>query len=180
LRKTYAALRRMPTFIFERIAITPEQIVDFGLQEALRPTKPKDPRYRWFLDKYRDIAVLQGGLQSCELDAIRPTDLRDMVRKVIERHLSRKELDTVNARGEQEKIRIGGILDRFLDELHDPEPISVCHNGGPANGEWIGQWLEKPEPVVEFEAFDYDAAETRTLERMLRNDQLAAFYGLSV
>ena len=165
---------------FERIAITPEQIVDFGLQEALRPTKPKDPRYRWFLDKYRDIAVLQGGLQSCELDAIRPTDLRDMVRKVIERHLSRKELDTVNARGEQEKIRIGGILDRFLDELHDPEPISVCHNGGPANGEWIGQWLEKPEPVVEFEAFDYDAAETRTLERMLRNDQLAAFYGLSV
>jgi len=119
-----------------------------------------------------------------------------MVREVIERHLSRKELDTVNARGEQEKIRIGGILDRFLDELHDPEPISVCHNGGPANGEWIGEWLEwlekpepvvefeafdeRPEPVVEFEAFDYDAAETRTLERMLRNDQLAAFYGLSV
>ncbi|MFL5268833.1 MAG: hypothetical protein ACJ8AH_19945 [Stellaceae bacterium] len=162
---------------FERIAITPDQIVDLRLQAALRPSKTKDPRYRWFLDKYRDVAVLEGGRQSCELDAIRPTDLRAMVREVIERYLPRKELDATNARGDQEKIKIGQILDRFLDEQHDPEPISVCHNRGPANGEWITAWIEKPEPVIEYETFDYDAAETLAVGRMLRNDQLAALYG---
>jgi hypothetical protein len=31
--------------------------------------------------KYRDVAVLEGGHMSCELDAIRPNDLREMVRK---------------------------------------------------------------------------------------------------
>jgi hypothetical protein len=162
---------------FERIAITPEQIVDLGLQAALRPSKQKDTRYRWFLDKYRDVAVLEGGRQSCELDAIRPTDLRDMVRTVIERHLPRKTLDSINARGAQEKLKIGKILDRFLDELHDPDPISVCHNGVSANGDWIGAWLETSEPAIDFETFDYDESETRTIERMLRNDQLAALYG---
>jgi hypothetical protein len=104
---------------FERIAITPEQIIEFGLQPALRDTKAKDPRYRWFCDRYRDTPVLNGGRLSCELDAIRPNDLRDLVRKVIEQHLSRVELDRTNAAGEQEKTRIGKILDRYLDELHE-------------------------------------------------------------
>ena len=126
---------------FERIAITPEQITEFGLQEALRPTKRTDPRYRWFLDRYRDVDVLQGGRLSCELDAIRPNDLRDLVRDVIEQHLPRKQLDTINARGEQEKVKIGRLLDRYLGELHEPEPITVRHNGGPSNGHWIGEYL---------------------------------------
>jgi hypothetical protein len=46
---------------FERIAITPEQIVELGLQRALRPTKRSDPRYRWFVDRYRNVEVLNGG-----------------------------------------------------------------------------------------------------------------------
>jgi hypothetical protein len=55
---------------FERISITPEQIVEFNLQAALRPTKRQDPRYRWFIERYRNVEVLQGGQLSCELDAI--------------------------------------------------------------------------------------------------------------
>lgn len=131
---------------FERIAITPEQIIELGLQEALRPSKKTDPRYRGFIERYRNVDVLQGGLLSCELDAIRPTDLRNLVRKTIERHLPRKQLDTINARGEQEKLKIGRMLDRFLTELHEPEPMTVCRNGGPANGYWISEYLDLAQP----------------------------------
>ena len=130
---------------FERIAITPEQITELGLEAALRPTKRQDPRYRWFTDRYRNIDMLQGGRLSCELDAIRPTDLRDLVRRTIERHLPRDRLDVMNACGEQEKLQIGRMLDRYLDELDEPAPITVCHNGGRSNGHWIGEYLAKPE-----------------------------------
>ena len=131
---------------FERIAITPEQITEFGLQAALRPTKRQDPRHRWFTERYRNVDVLQGGQLSCELDAIRPTDLRNLVRNTIEQHLPRKQLDLMNARGEQEKIKIGRMLDIHLDELHEPEPITVCRNGRPSNGHWIEeyQYLDLP------------------------------------
>jgi hypothetical protein len=126
---------------FERIAITPEQLIEFGLQAALRPTKRQDPRYRWFVERYRAVDVLQGGHLSCELDAIRPTDLRDLVRKRIERHLPRMRLDLINVRGEQEKLKLGRMLDHFLEELDEPEPITVRHNGGPSNDHWIGDYL---------------------------------------
>jgi hypothetical protein len=99
---------------FERIAITPEQVVAFGLIPALRDTKVKDPRYRWFLERYRDAAVLDGGRLSVELDAIRPSMLRDLVRGVIERHLPRKVLDETNAEGELEKLRIRRMVDEYL------------------------------------------------------------------
>ena len=130
---------------FERIAITPEQITEFGLQAALRQTKRQDPRYRWFIERYRNVEVLQGGQLSCELDAIRPTDLRNLVRQTIERHLPRDRLDMMNARGDQEKLEIGRMLDHYLEELHEPAPITVRHNGSPSNGHWIGEYLAQPE-----------------------------------
>jgi hypothetical protein len=130
---------------FERIAITPEQITEFGLQAALRGTKRQDPRYRWFIERYRNVEVLQGGQLSCELDAIRPTDLRNLVRQTIEQHLPRDRLDVMNARGEQEKLQIGRMLDHYLDELHQPAPITVRHNGTPSNRYWMGEYLARPE-----------------------------------
>ena len=128
---------------FERIGIKPEQIIKFELQAALRPTKRSDPRYRRFCNRYRDVAVLQGGQLSCELDAIRPTDLRELVRGAIERHLPRERLDMMNARGEQEKLQIGRMLDRYLDELHEPAPITVGCNDGASNGHWITEYLSR-------------------------------------
>ena len=116
------------------------------MEPALRPTKRKDPRYGWFVEQYRDYAVLQGGQLSCELDAIRPTDLRDLVRSAIERHLPRERLGMMNLRGEQEKLQIGRMLDHYIDELHGPEPITMCSNGGPSNGPWIDEYLAEPEP----------------------------------
>jgi hypothetical protein len=99
---------------FERIAITPQQIVDFGLMSALRDTKTKDPRYGWFCEKYRDEPIIRGGQLSVELDAIRPSLLRDLVREVIERHLPRKLLDETNAEGEREKTQLGRMMDEYI------------------------------------------------------------------
>jgi hypothetical protein len=146
---------------FERIGITPEQIIEFGLQAALRPTKRRDPRYRWFRERYRDVDVLQGGQLSCELDAIRPTDLRSLVRQTIERHLPRDRLDMMNARGDQERLQIGRMLDRYLDELHEPAPITVRHNGCPLNGHWIGEYLAESEkaPPPAWSSFGSDHAD---------------------
>jgi hypothetical protein len=66
---------------FERIAVTSEQIVDLGL--PTRPTKTSDSRSRSW----------GGGDESVELDAIEPDILREMVREVIELHLSSEELE---------------------------------------------------------------------------------------
>jgi hypothetical protein len=99
---------------FERIGITPQQVKDLELQSALRDTKTKDPRYEWFLEKYRDEPILNGGLLSVELDAIRPSLLRDLVREVIERHLPRETLDAVNAEGERERAYLSRLMDRHI------------------------------------------------------------------
>jgi hypothetical protein len=99
---------------FERIAITPRQVENFGLTSALRDTKIKDPRHEWFREKYRDEPILDGGRLSVELDAIRPNLLRDLVREVIERHLPRATLDAVNAEGEREKACLGRMLDLHI------------------------------------------------------------------
>jgi hypothetical protein len=99
---------------FERIAITPAQIVQYGLQAALRDTKPTDPRYTWFCERYRDDPIIHGGRLSVELDAIRPSILRDLVRATIERHLPRPVLDDVNQQGEREKKYLGRLMDQHI------------------------------------------------------------------
>jgi hypothetical protein len=99
---------------YERIAITPAQVAEFGLESALRPTKTTDPRYRWFRELYKDDPVTQGGQLSVELDAIRPNLLRDLVRGVIERHLPRPVLDHANMMGAQEKARLGRLMDEYI------------------------------------------------------------------
>jgi hypothetical protein len=54
----------------------------------------------------------------------------------------------MNARGEQEKLKIGRLLDRYLEELHEPEPITVRRNGGPSNGRrWIEEYLAQPKEL---------------------------------
>jgi hypothetical protein len=63
---------------FERLAVTPQQIVRWNL--PTRPTKPTDTRSK----RFGDISV--------ELDAIDPNTLRDIVRHAIEQHLPADQL----------------------------------------------------------------------------------------
>jgi hypothetical protein len=60
--------------VFERIAVTEEQITDWDL--PTRPTKTSDTRSKNF-----------GSTLSVELDAIEPNQLRALVQEAIERHL---------------------------------------------------------------------------------------------
>jgi hypothetical protein len=59
---------------FDRIAVTPQQIVDLGLPS--RPNKETDTRYAAFAAEFP-------GLDATELDAIRPDTLRELVENEI-------------------------------------------------------------------------------------------------
>ena len=65
---------------FERVAVTPEQIVDWNL--PTRPTKKTDTRAKRFGDE-----------RSVELDAIPPDMLRGLVQECICRHIDKKYLE---------------------------------------------------------------------------------------
>ncbi len=80
LRKGRATQRFPPEFRsdyllrFVSLAVTPGQIKAWSL--PTRPTKRTDARFRWFVDQYGDV-------ESCELDAIPPAALREMVTNAI-------------------------------------------------------------------------------------------------
>ena len=83
--------------IFERVAVTPEQIAAWNL--PTRPTKTSDSRAKGF---DRD---------SVELDAIDPDTLRDLVREAIERHLPPHRFAVLKAAEESEAIQIRGLVE---------------------------------------------------------------------
>jgi hypothetical protein len=76
---------------FERLAVTPEQIEQFGLHT--RPTKQSDSRAHNFVG------------ESVEVDAIAPTILRGIVRAAIEQWI------------DPEKLRINEIAERHEKEI---------------------------------------------------------------
>ena len=76
--------------IVERVALTEEQIAEFGLPS--RPTKREGNRH---------AAEFEGN--STELDALPPNVLRDMVSECIERHISESELETLREAEESER-----------------------------------------------------------------------------
>jgi hypothetical protein len=86
--------------IFERLAVTPEQIAAWEL--PTRPTKQSDPRAKGFCD----ICV--------ELDAIDPRDLRDLVEEAINRHVPQDQLKILKVAEEsaREQFRdlAGGLM----------------------------------------------------------------------
>jgi hypothetical protein len=82
--------------IFERLAVTSEQINTWGLPS--RPTKTSDSRSHGF----GDISV--------ELDAIEPTRLRQLVRVAIERHLPPAQFEVLKAAEESERSIISQLV----------------------------------------------------------------------
>jgi hypothetical protein len=77
---------------FERLAVTPEQIVDWDLPS--RPTKLSDSRSKNFSG------------ESVELDAVAPRTLRDLVREAIERHLPQDQLEILKVAEESERDQL--------------------------------------------------------------------------
>jgi hypothetical protein len=82
--------------VFERVAVTPEQIADWEL--PTRPTKTDDTRAKNF------------GLISVELDAIEPNQLRSLVQEVIEQHLPADQFEVLKAAEESERDIISRLV----------------------------------------------------------------------
>jgi hypothetical protein len=104
IEQTLRGLAPTAEIHFERIAVTPEQIIAWDLPS--RPTKQSDSRAKGF------------GALSVELDAIDPNQLRALVNEAIERHLPPHEYFVLMAAEESERQAIkafvfGGGDDRF-------------------------------------------------------------------
>lgn len=87
---------------FERLAVRPEQIAQYGLQT--RPTKATDTRSRRFAG------------ESVEVDAIPAPELRSILRRAIERHIDADALHVTKVAEQSEKDIIGRIIGRLDDE----------------------------------------------------------------
>ncbi len=86
---------------FERIAVTPEQIIELGL--PTRPTKQSDTR----------AAKFDG--ESVEVDAIPSSTLRDLVRDAIEQWIDREALRLTKIAEESEREVLTRIADGWED-----------------------------------------------------------------
>jgi len=83
--------------VVERIALTREQVVEYRLPPQM--AKKEDPRFERFAQEY--------GEHSVELDALKPSTLRKIVKQAILKHLDLdafvKDLET--EKQEKEKLR---------------------------------------------------------------------------
>jgi hypothetical protein len=92
---------------FERVAVRPEQIVEWGL--PTRPTKKTDSRSKSF----------EG--ESVEVDAIEPACLRQIVRECIERHVDRQALGVLKAAERSERE----LFTRLIKQLGDSGTLGI-------------------------------------------------------
>ena len=91
---------------FERIAVTPEQIVELAL--PTRPTKQSDTRAKTFMG------------DSVEVDAIPSSTLRGLVRSAIEQWIDRGMLSLTKVAESSERTILTRIADGWED-LRDSE-----------------------------------------------------------
>lgn len=80
---------------FERLGLHWWQVEGYGL--PTRPQKQTSTRFRWFKEHY-------GDLPACELDALPPVELRQLVRDAIESHINPVEwANTLRIEAEERK-----------------------------------------------------------------------------
>jgi hypothetical protein len=85
--------------VFERLAVTPEQIGAWRL--PTRPTKATDSRSRGFAG------------DSVEVDAIAPADLRALVSDCITGHIDRPALERLELIEDQERLTLAEVIKRL-------------------------------------------------------------------
>src|SRR5262245_33306271 len=101
IEETLRELAPDADIIFERLAVTPEQITAWAL--PTRPTKPSDTRSKNF-----------GSTISVELDAIDPNVLRNLVQETIEQHLPQDQFAILKAAEESEREIIARLVGKKI------------------------------------------------------------------
>jgi len=101
IEETLRELAPDADIVFQRIAVTEEQIADWDL--PTRPTKASDTRAKTF-----------GSSLSVELDAIEPNQLRALVQEAIERHLPPEQFAVLKAAEESERDLLTRLVGRKL------------------------------------------------------------------
>jgi hypothetical protein len=96
IEETLRDLAPSADIYFERIAVTPDQIMAWSL--PTRPTKASDSRAKSF------------GALSVELDAVAPDQLRDLVREAIEQHLPGDKFAVLKAAEESVRRQFAGLV----------------------------------------------------------------------
>jgi hypothetical protein len=86
-----------------RIALRPADLPELPSFPAF--TKSRDPRYRWFVERYGDTCW--------ELDAMSPVVLRERVKAEIESHIDKDAWELAKRAEAAEVETIGHVLDRW-------------------------------------------------------------------
>jgi hypothetical protein len=92
---------------FHRLALGPTDIARYNLLDSCRPQKTTSKRFPWWKENYgKDMLA-------CELDALHPNDLRQIVRTAIERHIDKDELANIRRIEEVERQSLAEIAKTF-------------------------------------------------------------------
>lgn len=92
---------------FERIAVTPEQIIEMDL--PTRPTSTKDSRGPAFMERFRDI---RNG-ESVEVDAIPGNTVRALLAEAIDAEIDHDAWAAAEQRQADERVELGEMIARM-------------------------------------------------------------------
>jgi hypothetical protein len=94
---------------YDRVALTPDQIMDYELPHDPQAVKITDKRYRKYVQRFGDLAV--------ELDALHPQVLRELAVDAIESHF---DMDLFREQMEVEQLeqeRLASLKEKILSDL---------------------------------------------------------------
>jgi hypothetical protein len=94
---------------YHRVALTPDQIMDYELPHDPQAVKITDKRYRKYVQRFGDLAV--------ELDALHPKVLRELAVEAIESHF---DMDLFRDQMEVEQLeqeRLASLKEKIISDL---------------------------------------------------------------
>jgi len=94
---------------YHRVALTPDQIMDYELPHDPKAVKITDKRYRKYVQRFGDLAV--------ELDALHPKVLRELAVEAIESHFDMNLFQEQVEVEQMEQKRLASFKEKILSDL---------------------------------------------------------------
>jgi hypothetical protein len=88
-----------------RLAVTPRQVAAYDLPQFAAHTKSKNARYRWFLERHGDSC--------CELDALDPNVLRQVVERAISARIEQERWHRAEITERAEMVSLQSFLETW-------------------------------------------------------------------